>query len=258
MLYVDYINALAAALPMQVTNASSASPFNDGDGSYNNSLPRAIEYAELRMLRDPDLDFLAARQVLGTNQMTAQNNRVFVLPDSTVVLERFAIFTPFGTTYLNGTRNPVSPASADFIDYCYAGAPPGVPQYWAPLYNTDQSDITGYKRIVLAPTPDQAYAVEVYGTARPAPLSASNTQTFISVNLPDLFFAASMIWWSSFQKNYAGQMGTSGENPLMTSSWDGLYEGLKKGAAVEEARKKAQSAQWGVQAPTPVATPRRV
>src|SRR5690348_5157410 len=150
MQYSDYVNSLAAALPMQVTDATSDTPFATKE--YNLALPRGIEYAELRMLRDPDLDFLAVRQTIGNLSLT-QNNRSFVVPDKLIVLERFAVFTPVGTTSLNGTRNLLVPASADVIDFFYAGAATGVPQYWAPIYDSSQGALSGYKWIAVGPAP---------------------------------------------------------------------------------------------------------
>ena len=92
---------------------------------------------------------------------------------------------------------------------------------------TDQS-------IVMAPSPGAAFAVEVIGNIRPTPLSATNTTTFLASYLPDLFFAASMIFVSGWQKNFGAQA----DDPRMAMSWETQYQGLLSSAKIEELRKK--------------------
>ena len=87
------------------------------------------------------------------------------------------------------------------------------------------------------------------GTFRPAPLSEANPQTFISVYLPDLMLSASMIFVAGFQKSY----GQQSDDPRLAMSWEQLYREQKGSAAVEEARKKSQSASWSPYPPAPVA-----
>jgi hypothetical protein len=98
----------------------------------------------------------------------------------------------------------------------------------------------GQQQAAVGPCPDQAYNVEVYGTYRPATLSATNPNTPLTVLLPDLFLAASMIFMSGYQKNFGAQA----DDPKMAASWESQYEKLMMGATSEEFRKKFQSSTW--------------
>jgi hypothetical protein len=64
---------------------------------------------------------------------------------------------------------------------------------------------------------------------------------------------ASMIYVSAYQRNW----GRQSDDPQMAQSYESQYQALMKGAMVEEYRKKFQSAAWGPQSPSPVATPPR-
>jgi hypothetical protein len=119
-----------------------------------------------------------------------------------------------------------------------------VPQYFCPF-----NDNLFY----VGPFPDAAYYVEVVGTYRPDSLSASNTETFISLYLPDLFIMASMIYLSAFQRNF----GRQSDDPSMAMSYEQQYQLLKQGAQVEESRKKWEAGAWSSQSPSPVASPNR-
>ena len=148
----------------------------------------------------------------------------------------------------------VAPASQDFIRTVYAGAPNGAPQNFAVVGAAAGADWTPAVQVLLGPAPDATYTLTGYGTQRETTLSATYPTTFISQNLPDLFWAASMIFWSGYTKNF----GAMADNPQQSVSWEAEYQRLLKGGAVEEARKKFQAQGWQAQAPTPTATPARV
>jgi hypothetical protein len=81
-------------------------------------------------------------------------------------------------------RIPLLPTSKEFLDAVYGSsftANRGQPQYFVPFNET---------LFFVGPVPDQAYPVEVVGTYRPNSLSATNTSTFISLYLPDVFIMA--------------------------------------------------------------------
>ena len=63
------------------------------------------------------------------------------------------------------------------------------------------------QQIIVGPAPGlmtkRKYTIECIGTIRPAPLSPTNTTTYLSLYLPDLFLAASMVFMSAFQKNFS-------------------------------------------------------
>lgn len=208
-------------------------------------LPACEEYASNRIYRELDLLSTVTRQ---TGALTV-GTRTFNLPTASgrfVVTNGFNVITPSGqTTPDNGTRNPLVPTTRDVLDMIWpstSGA--ALPTLYAMI--TDQ-------QIIVGPAPDAAYTIECIGTIRPAPLSASNTTTFLSLYLPDLFNAASMVFMTGFQRNWGAQA----DDPKMAVSWSNQYDTLFASANVENMRAKYQSGAWGSLQPTPIATPTR-
>jgi len=218
------------------------------DPAFTTILPQMITYAENRIYRD--LDFLFTSTSVTGYSLTA-GNRTLTIPEGTLVVsEQINVLTPAGQTNPdNGvtTRNSCLPVTKEFLDIVYgsgAVANRGMPRYFAPFNDNV---------FLFGPVPDQAYGVEIVGTFRPASLSASNTETFISQYLPDLFIMASMIYVSAYQRNF----GRANDDPQMAITYESQYQALLKGASVEEARKKFEASGWSSQSPAPVATPTR-
>lgn len=231
----SYIDQIATMAVVQVN-----------DPAYVTILPQMITYAENRMYRD--LDFLFT-SVSNTSYACTIGSRSIAVPAGTfVVPEQINIITPAGTTNPdNGTRVPLLPTTKEFLDACYGSglsANRGAPQYFAPF-----DDFT----FLIGPYPDAAYQVEIVGTIRPDSLSATNTTTFISLYLPDLFIMASMIYVSAYQRNF----GRANDDPQMAVSYESQYQALLKSALMEENRKKFEAAAWSSQSPSVVATPTR-
>ena len=244
MLYSDYTTALGGILQVPVTAAATSSPFSSTD--WNNILPRIIEYAEQRIYRE--LDFLAQRTSDSSVNFTA-NNRTVTLPTQIVVLQDAFAITPVSTTPANGTRNRIRIVAKDVLDEMWpqetsASNSTGVPAYGALLSNTT---------MVVAPTPDSAYTLECQGIFRPAALSASNTSTYLSLNYPDLFLSASVVFSTAFQRDFGAQS----DDPKMALSWEQTYQTQKKSAEDEAARQKGASTGWSAFSPQPLATPQR-
>lgn len=207
-------------------------------------LPDAIEYAELRIYRD--LDLLSTVQVNTSFSTTANASKVAITQGTFVTLQNVNVITPAGTTNPDlGTRVPLLPVSKEYIQYSWPSATnAGVPSYFAMI---DERTFS------LGPWPDATYTLEIVGTVRPETLSASNTTTFISQYLPDLFLMASMIFISGYQRNF----GRQSDDPQMAQSYESQYLALLKGATVEEYRKKFAASGWTSNSPSPVATPGR-
>jgi hypothetical protein len=203
-----------------------------------------ITYAENRMYRD--LDFLFTSTSL-TGYAIVPGSRAVTIPEGTLVVsEQINVLTPAGTINPNlGTRNPLLPTTKEFLDAVYGSATStGIPKYWCPFNDN---------LFLVGPYPDQQYYIEIVGTYRPASLSSTNTTTFISLYLPDVFIMASMVYVSGYQRNF----GRQSDDPAMAQSYESQYQTLLKGAAVEEARKKFEASGWTSQGPAPVATPSR-
>jgi len=231
--YSGYQTALATLMATTTT-----------DSFFTTILPNCIDYAEQRIYRE--LDFLNSR-FTDTSTATAAGTRNITFINTLIVLETIAVFTPAGTGPTTGTRVQLSPATHDFIDAVYPSAlvaSQATPQYFA---------MVGQQQALLGPCPDAAYTVEIIGTYRPAPLSGSNTTTPLTVLLPDLFLAASMIFMAGYQKNFGAQA----DDPKMAVSWESQYQTLMVSAKSEEFRKKFQSETWTSQINSPVAGKQR-
>ena len=85
-----------------------------------------------------------------------------------------------------------------------------------------------------SPSPGAAFNVEVTGTIRPTPLSATNTSTFLTTYLPDLFVAASMVYAGNNMRDF----GIEGGNAALAQSWEQQYQALFASANAEETRKR--------------------
>lgn len=232
--YSSYKIAIANELVVDVADTDFVAIF-----------PSLIDYAEQRLYRDTDLLATVVRQ---TGTLTT-NSRNFTLPTTSgrfVVTNGINIVTPSSQTNPDaGTRNQCLPASRDYIDAVYPSTSgSGVPSHYAMI--TDQT-------VIFGPAPDAAYTVEVIGTIRPTPLSDTNTTTYLTLYLPDVFFAAGMIFGAGWQKNYGAQA----DDPKMAVSWESQYQSLLASANVEEQRKRYASGAWGSLSPTPLATPGR-
>jgi hypothetical protein len=230
------------------TQIATMAVVEENDPAFVTILPQMITYAENRIYRD--LDFLFTSTVVTGYSLTA-GLRTLTIPEGTLVVsEQINILTPVGQTNPNDgsvTRNPCLPTTKEFLDAVYGSNTSvnrAMPRYFVPFNDN---------LFLFGPVPDAAYGVEIIGTFRPASLSASNTDTFISNYLPDVFIMASMIYVSAFQRNF----GRANDDPQMAVTYESQYNALLKGASVEEARKKFQSSGWSSQGPTPFATPSR-
>lgn len=255
MVWSEWVVSIADLLAMSatITAPTTATPSTVND--FNNILPRCVEFAEDMMLRDPDLDFLQMRTVDATTA-TSSGVRTLTVSSAVVVPFTLNLISPAGTANPeSGTRNAVQRVSIDFLNALYPAATGtlGLPRYFAITDNALTAASTNLQAR-LAPTPDGAYQAEWYGMSKPLPFSAANPTTFMSINVPDLFLSASMVFMSGYQRDFGAQS----DDPKMAVSWTALYQEQKRGAAIEQARLKAQSAGWTAYAPTPSATPPRM
>jgi hypothetical protein len=215
------------------------------DPNFQIILPQAISYAELRMQRE--LDFLSTQTSNSNYTLTVGSNSLSIPTSSFVTIQTINV--------VNGGQNyPLVPAAKQYLEYVWgSNTNAGIPKFFA-VYGGDQASagLTN-QNFIVGPWPDQSYNLLITGTIRSQPLSSTNTSTFISTYLPDLFIAASMVYVSGYQRNFSA----SGADPQMPVNWEQQYQTLLKGATVEEFRKKFESVAWSSQSPSPVATPPR-
>jgi hypothetical protein len=228
-----------------VTSLANMLSVEPTDTGYVEALPNIIDDTEQRLYRELDL---LSTVVTATGTLTSGSRR-FTLPTTSgtfVVVEEMNAITPAGTTNPElGTRVPMLPASKEYLDVVYpSAAGEGVPTYFAPISQQDW---------ILGPWPDGAYTVEVVGTIRPAPLSATNQTTFLSQYLPDVFLAAALVFSAGYQQNFSAM----GDNPAQAMTWETHVKTLIDSAKVEEIRKKFGSQGWSSKSPDPIATPPR-
>lgn len=233
---------------MSYTYASYVSALQDmlaitpPDSSVDNILPSCIDYAEQRIYRELNLLSTVTRDYSTVLTAGTRNAEVST---SFIVINQINLLTPAGSSAGNGVRVPVTPATSQMVDMLWPGnTVTGTPEIWG---NIDQWNI------VFGPSPDANYTLEVIGTERPAPLSASNTTTFLTQYLPDLFFAASMVFMSGWMRNF----GSQSSDPAMSSSWEAQYEKLAGSAQTEELTKMFAGASWTSQRPSAIAQPQR-
>lgn len=216
------------------------------DPNYLAVLPNIIDDGEQRVYRETDLLSTVVRDTGGT--LTA-NSRNFTLPQTNgrfVVTNNMNVFTPTGT---QTNRRQLVPVTRDFLDAVWgneaAASSPSIPEYYAMI--TDQT-------IIVGPPPDAGYTMEVIGTIRPTPLSAANPTTYLTLYLPDLFLAASLVFSVGYLKDY----GAATDDPNAAGSWETHYQRLLASENIEEIRKKYAAQGWTSMQPSPVTTPARV
>ena len=201
---------------------------------FQTMLPGMIDYAEQRIYRELDLLNTVVRDA---SSGTVSGVRDFTLPITSqgkfVTVQGINLFSPAGTTAATGSRSALQPVSRDFLEATYGSGNigSGQPAYFAMI---DQWTV------ILGPWPNGAYRLEVVGTIRPTPLSDTNTTTFLTEYLPDLFIAASMIYASGYQRDF----GSQADNPQQSQSWESQYERLFASANGEEMRKKFSGPGW--------------
>lgn len=232
--YSSFVSSLANMLVI---------PSDDPD--FVSVLPNIIDDAEQRIYRELDLLATIVRDTSGS--LTA-NNRNFTFPQHIVVSESINIFVVDGALT---KRYPLIPVTREWMDAVYPDevfqgdvGVTYIPKYYAMI--TDQT-------IIVGPSPTQSYQVEVVGTIRPTPLSASNTTTYLTLYLPDLFLAEALIFGYGYMKDY----GATTDDPRSSATWNQHYQDLWQSANIEENRKKYTAQGWTPKQPAPIATPPR-
>ena len=241
--FFNNVAALSTATPIGPTGVVSSYT----DPFWSLELPNIIDNAEQRMFRD--LDLLNWRITDGSGSLVA-NQRTFSLPTSIGTfrrLEHINIITTSSDPSPALVRNPLVATSRAMLDYSWPSnsTNTGVPQVFA--MRDDQT-------VLLGPTPNSSYPVECIGPQTPLPLSITNQTTFLSLMMPDVFFAATMVRAAAYMRDF----GSMSENPQMSVNWEGQYQMLLKAADIEEASRWYRSAGWTAQEPKMASTPPRV
>jgi hypothetical protein len=237
--YNSYVTQLCDLAVLQTTIAGDGSTIVPVDPDLVNLLPQAINYAELRIQRDLDLEQSVTNN--SSLSLTSGNNLL--------TMDVNAFITVQSMSYVSGTvTQRILPTSRAFINEVYPDSSvQGPPVYFSP-FGGDASSTGGTSQLFLfGPTPDQSYALSINGTVRMISLNSFNSApnsstgyTFISAYLPDLLLMASMVYVSGFQRNF----GRQSDDPAMAQSYESQYQALLKGAMTEENRRKLWASAW--------------
>jgi len=164
-----------------------------------------IMMAEGRILRDIDLDYFK-KESTGTTTASIK----FLGAPSDILTHRYLMLT------VDGEQRFLDFRDTSFIkEYWPDGTETGVPKYYA---------VWDHNTLILAPTPDDAYTVEIGYIYRPAQLSSSNTTTWISTNAPEALLYACLIQAYSYTKG-----------PLeMLQYYENAYKQAIQGLGIEQ------------------------
>lgn len=226
--------------------AISSTTLVSGDTNFSGVMPAIIDYAEGRLYRELDLPVVSVTDTSVSCSSGVRTVSLSTTQGTLLVITTVNLLTSAGATSSYATRVPLVPTSQAVIDAIYPSATSsncGQPQFFTRL-----SDV----ELVLGPAPDQAYGTEVIATTRPTALSATNTTTWLSVNVPELMVAAGMIFASGFMRDF----GSQSDNPQLAQSWETQFGNLMKSMNVDSMRMKFESEAWTSQQPSPLATPR--
>lgn len=208
---MDYLSFLARLANTAVYDA-------EADPDFAIMAPQALEYAENRILRELDpIQFRQRREGL----LELVNGGFF----STSTLGDDIVCVRDLWWYDDGWR-PISRRDTAFLRL-YQPVPSvgGVPRYWA----TEDGVLL---QIVAVPPADAALEIDL--TYRPPGMTEANPVTWLGTWVPELLFAAAMVFACGFQRSF-GEAQASGADGI---SWESQYKALFAGAAVEARRRK--------------------
>ena len=158
-------------------------------------LDSMIRDAELRIFREVDADY--AREYATANLNI--NSPYLLLPNATsssgLTSTRRAVivrsFLVYDSTQSPTTKEYLDKRDTSFIFEYNSTWATGVPKYYANWKETT---------LIMAPTPNAQYQVQLSYIYTPDHLSATNTTTYLSDNVPDLLFYATMMQAYEFLK----------------------------------------------------------
>tara|TARA_Y100000114_G_scaffold123839_1_gene119488 strand:+ start:381 stop:1031 length:651 start_codon:yes stop_codon:yes gene_type:complete len=182
-----------------------------------------ISDAEFRILRDVDSDnnrrYVTANLVL--------NTRFIDTPDDLLVIRSAQIVDSDGTAEPDN-RDFLQYRDVNFMSEFNNKGVTGVPKYYS---NWDENTI------VVAPTPDATYKIQLNYVLKPSGLSSTNTTTYLSQKFPNGLLYACLVEAYSFLK---------GPQDLL-QLYEQKYKQVVEGFAIEQmGRRRRDEYQSGV------------
>ena len=151
-----------------------------------------IRDAELRIFREVDADYTreyaTANLNIGSPYLDLPSAATTTATRTSIIVRSMLVFD---STQTPTTKEYLDKRDTSFIfEYNSTGAT-GVPKYYANWKETT---------IIMAPAPDAQYKVQLSYIYSPEALSATNTTTYLSDNVSDLLFYATMVQAYEFLK----------------------------------------------------------
>jgi hypothetical protein len=140
-----------------------------------------IENAEFRILRDVDSD--NNRKYATASVIVTQ--KYFNTPDDLLVIRSAQVFNTDGTISFLDIRDMT------FINEYNQSNTTGLPKYYA---NWDENTV------IVAPTPDQAYTIQLNYILKPTGLSSTTANTYLSQQFPNGLLYACLVEAYGFLK----------------------------------------------------------
>jgi len=182
-----------------------------------------ISDAEFRILRDVDSD---NNKRYATANLVA-SNRFIDTPDNLLVIRSAQIIDSDGSSQPDNREFLEYRDTSYMSEYNPTGAT-GVPKYYG-YWDKDT--------IVLAPTPDATYTIQLNYILKDPGLSSTNTETYISKVFPNGLLYACLVEAFSFLK---------GPNDLL-QLYEGKYKQVVEGFSIEQmGRRRRDEYQSGV------------
>jgi len=178
-----------------------------GSNVFTNSVINTfITMAENRILRDIDLDVFK-KEVTGS--MTSGNK--FLTAPTDLLTHRYMMITnASGEQIFLGFRD-----TSFMKEYWADGSDTGTPKYYS---------VWDQNTFYVAPTPNASFTVELGYIYRPAQLSSTNTETWVSINAPEELLYACLIQAYSYTKG----------PPDMLAYFDNSYKQALQGLGIEQ------------------------
>ena len=151
-----------------------------------------IRDAELRIFREVDADYTreyaTANLNIGSPYLDLPSANVTTSTRTSIIVRPMLVFD---STQTPTTKEYLDKRDTSFIFEYNSTGETGVPKFYANWKETT---------IIMAPAPDAQYKVQLSYIYSPEALSATNTTTYLSDNVSDLLFYATMVQAYEFLK----------------------------------------------------------
>ena len=161
-----------------------------------------IEHSELRIFREIDFDVYKKNASASLTASTPFVTMPGATPTTFEFVRFVAIYSASGSLggLTDNDRIILQKKDASFMsEYWPNRSSTGIPKYYA---NYDEDSL------LLAPTPNAAYTMDLEYNAQPTGLSSSNTTTWVSNNAPMLLLYACLVEAFKFLKGPAEMLQT--------------------------------------------------